>query len=319
MSSGFVGRSKFVFVVLALIFMLLMSSCYLNRDVAPSEVGIQLYRNAIIGVVGPGVYSDFWRFFADFETVDVGAMTFSVEDPEVLTKDNQAVGVRITIQARRESGTDAVKNLLTNWPALIDNQVFIDTISATAREGIKNGVRGFSLAQLLDDRNGLADAVRSQLQSDADKYSGLIINVTVENIEPSKEFMSVLNEKALLKVETEKETERGALIEQKAKNDVLQAQKDVSVLDEQLKKQEAQTRVDVEIASREGKKTAAQYEVYKTNQQAYEIRRMEILRDTLNDKTVLMFIPQGTDLNMILSQTSTGNIIPVPVPGGGQP
>jgi regulator of protease activity HflC (stomatin/prohibitin superfamily) len=109
--------------------------------------------------------------------------------------------------------------------------------------------------------------------------------------------VAILNEKAALRAETEKELERQKLINQQADNNILEAQKKAEVAAAQLIAEQAQTQVDVEIASREGKKIAAQYEVYSTNLQAYELRRLELMQKFFSDKTTYFFIPEGTDLN----------------------
>jgi regulator of protease activity HflC (stomatin/prohibitin superfamily) len=266
-------------------------------------MAVQLEDGEIKSIQGPGGrYSGGW--FETLVTVDIDTITFSVEDPEVLTSDNQAVGMRITIQARRKSDTESITNIVTNWYALTNNDQLKETISATAREGLKNGVRGFTLSELLNDRNGLGNAIREQLETDAAKYSVEIINVTVENVAPSAEYMKILSDKANLTAETAKELERQKLIAQQAANNILQAEKDVEVKEAQLLAEQAKTAVEVEIAKREGEKTAAAQEVYSLNAQAYELERLRLMALIYGDKT--MFISPGTNLFI-----NPGNIIPI--------
>lgn len=266
--------------------------------------------NKIVNVVGPGMYSG--GALAEIKVINVDALTFSVEDPEVLTSDNQAIGLKVTIQARRKSDKDSVMNLMTNWSTLTDDGNFVNTVAATAREGMKNGVRSFTLDKLLDDRNGLANNIKDQLEQDSEKYSAEIINVTIENVAPSAEYMKALNDKALLRVNTEVEVQRQSLINQQAANDILQAEKSKTVLEKQLDVQKAQTAIDVEIAQREGKKVAAAQQVYTDNPQAFELKRLELIQRMFGTGTVY-FIPEGTDLTQFFNTTGT-NIVPVPQP-----
>lgn len=303
---------KMLFVLSVLVMAALTTGCYFNEEVQPNQVAVKLYKNQIESIADKpgGVYSAVTCFYCDLKAVDIDTQTFSVEDPEVLTKDNQAVGVKITIQARRKSDAESIKNLLTNWSLLVDNIQFTNTISATAREGMKNGVRNFTLGELLNDRNGLAGDIKTQLEADAMKYSGEIVNVTIENIGPSAEYMTILSETANLKAQTDQEVRRQDLINQKASNNVLEQNKRVEVAAAQVKAEEAETQVQVEIARRQGEIVAAQNQVYTLNPQAYELKKLELMQNIFNNKTI-MFIPEGTNLTTFLNGFSGQNVVPV--------
>lgn len=294
------GFRKFLIVMLLASFAL--SGCVFRESVQENEVGVLLFKNQVIDVVGAGVITDM-RYWADLKVTNIDTLTFSVEDPEVLTSGNQAVGIRITIQGRRRSDAESIRNIYSNWNSIFkNNEALINVVTATAREGIKNSVREFSLTELLDDRNGLALSMTEQLEADAGKYSFEIINVTIENITVDPEYMAVLNQKAVINVETEKELERQKLIKQKADNDKLQAQNDVAVLVEQIKVQQEKTKLELEIATREGKKIAAQYEVYSKNKEAFELEKLLRLKELFGEGTIY-FIPQGTDLTTFFNAT----------------
>lgn len=295
-------------MLLVVMLSFLLTGCVFNEDVKANQIGVMLVRNKIDSVLGAGVYTNM-GFFSDLKTVSIDTLTFSVEDPEVLTSDNQAVGAVITIQGRRMSDDASIINIVTNWNSLTNDENLVKTVSATAREGLKNSIRGFSLTQLLDDRNGLANRITEQLELDASKYSFEVINVTVENISVDPKYMEVLNTKAILRAETEKELERQKLIKQKAENDILQAQYDVTVLNEQTKVQIAQTEYDLEIAQREGKMIEAVNKVYTLNPQAFQLEQLRLLKELFGTGTVY-FIPQGTDLTSFFNSTGT-TILPV--------
>lgn len=300
---------KFLIVLFALFS---MSACYWNDEVGTNQVAVQLDENKIQSVVGPGVYTDM-GFFADLKTMDVDTQTFSVDDPEVLTKDNQAVGVKVTIQARRKSDNDSVRNIFEKWSTLTDNTALVNTISATAREGMKNGTRGYTLTELLNDRNGLADAIALSLKDDAEKYSVEIVNVTIENIAPSAQYMAILSETANIKAQTDQEIRRQDLINQQAANDILAQQQRVKVAEAQVIAEQAETAVQVEIAERQNQIIAAQNEVYQINPQAFELRRLELMEKILGDKSVV-YLP--ADVVMNLFQNFGNGVVPIP---GTQP
>lgn len=297
-------RMVSIFVMAAI----LLTGCYWNKEVDTHEVGAQFDKNAVRVCAGPGVYTDL-GWFADLRKYSVATLTFEVEDPEVATKDNQLVGIRITIQARRMSDCDSVKSFFSNWANLIDDTKLIETIDATAREGLKNGARLYTLTDLLNDRNKLADAVQEQVAQDAAEYSTEIINVTVENVALDPAYAKVLQETAKLKAEEDYQARRQSLIQQQAKTDLFERQQAQLVLAEQLKVEEAKTNVEVEIAEREGQKIAAANQVYIDNPAAFTLEQLKLMQSMFGEGTVY-FIPQGTSLSTYFL-TGNGQFIPV--------
>lgn len=303
-------RNKIVVLLATLVFFL--TGCVFQSEVQTNQMSVDLYKNEIVAVRGPGVYTHLGCFFCDLKTVDVDTLTFSVEDPEVLTKDNQAVGEKITIQARRKADDASVKNIFTNWSTYTNDDVLKATISATALEGMKNGTRVYTLTELLDDRNGLADAISKSLEEDAKEYSVEIVNVTIANIAPSTQYMAILSETANIKAQTDQEIRRQDLINQKAKNSILEQEKRVEVANAQVVAEQAETKVQVEIANRQGEIVAASNQVYADNPQAFELHRLELLKDVIGDKTVI-YLPSDA-LVTLLTGNSTSPFIPLPQP-----
>lgn len=296
--------------IVMVLFAVLLSGCYWNDEISPSEVGAKLYKNRVESCTGAGGVETDMRYFSDLEKISIATLTFEVEDAEVATKDNQLVGVRITIQARRKADCDSVKGFLSNWSHLRDDAILQDTIDATAREGIKNGTRQFTLTELLDDRNGLSTAITEQLTQDAGKYNAEIVNVTIENVAIAPEYAQVLQDTAQLKAQQDYELRRQTLVKQKAETDLYERQQEQLVLAEQLKVEKANTLVEVEIARRAGEKTKAANEVYQVNEQAFELERLRLMKEVFNNKTVI-FLPEGSDPNMIFGMNG---IVPVTQP-----
>ncbi len=290
-------NKKFFVLSVLVVLSMFLQACYIGQDVQTNQVAVELEKNRIVRVVNAGVYTS-WGFYNEMKVMNVDTLTFGVEDPEVLTRDNQAVGVKITIQARRKSDEESVKNIFENWASTVDDNKLVEVISATAREGLKNGVRNYNLSELLNDRNGLGNSIGEQLSLDASKYSVEIINVTIENVSPSPDYMAILADKANITAETEKELERQKLIEQQASNDILQAQKTAQVKLEQVEAERAITAVEVEIAKREGQVTAASQQVYTDNPQAFMLEQLRLL-DAIFDGQTVYYLPEGTDLTTV--------------------
>lgn len=299
---------KIKYLVILLIVSFLLSACYINEEVDANEIGVKMRAGEIENCVSPGVYTEM-GWFQDLRQISSATVKLSVADPEVATQDNQLVGVEITIQARRMTDCDSAHNILTNWPALVDDQALIDTIDATAREGIKVGTRSFTLTQLLDDRNSLAQKIEDSLVGDATVYSVKIVNVIVNNIAIETGYANQLKEKALLTAQIETELRRQDLIKQTASNNILEQERRTAVLGEQVKAEQAQTAVQLEIATRAGKMIAAENQVYITNQYAYDLEKLRLMKDILGDKSTFYFIPEGTDITMLWNPSS---VVPIP-------
>lgn len=301
---------KTILCVVSLLVLLTLSACEFQRDVNPDQVAVFTYRNSIEECKGAGTYTR-WGWYQEIEIVDRNTITLEVEDPEVATSNNQLVGARVTIMFRRMSDCASVTGLLTNWSLLRDDSALRDTVDANAREAIKNGVRGFTLTELLNDRNGLSQAISDQLELDTAKYFVEIVNVTIENIALDPEYAETLKRTAQLTAQEEYAQRRQNVIQQEAETNKFEQEQRAEVLQLQLAAEKAQTDVDVEIARREGEKIKAANQVYETNEFAYELRRLELISQILGDKTTMWFVDPNTDLTLILNGME--EIVPVPL------
>lgn len=296
----------------------LLTGCFINDDVKTDQSGIIVDGGKIIECVGPGVYTR-WGFFTDLVEVSNGTVTFEVSDPQVATKDSQLVSVIVTIQARRNADCDSLKNLLTNWPALVDDANLINTITATTNEAIKVGTRQFDLTELLNDRVGLSSAIETALENDSNKYSTTIINVTIKDVGLDPAYAEVLQQKALLTVQIEAALREQDLIKQQAANDKLAQEQRTLVSLAQLDAEKAETAVQVEIATRAGNVVEAANNVYLINPAAFELEKLRLLKEVLGDKAVIYFVNENTDLTLLLSNIASGQVVPVAPNGETQP
>jgi hypothetical protein len=299
----------FITFIVGLMALFSLSGCFLMEEVAIEESAIIVAgENKTLSCVGPGIHTS-WGWWDDLIHIPTKGVTFQVEDKEVMTSTNQAVGVLITIQARRSSSCEELKTLVTKFPTLMNDKELISVVSAVAREGMKNGVRGFTLDGLLDDRNGLAKAISTQIREDTGKFGIQLENLTIENIALDPAYVKELNDKATITAQTSKELERQKLIKQTSDNEILTRQQQVKINEEQLKVEKSLTSVQIEIAKREGEKVTASNEVYRLNPYAYELKRLELLKGVLGDKSAIYFVPTGTDLTMLWG---AGGVTPIP-------
>lgn len=285
-----------------LMLLAVLTGCVLNEEVATNEVGIIENGGQILRCVGPGFQTE--GGWADLETYNVDPIIFEVKNESVATEDTQIVKVLATVQARRKGDCESTKLLYTNWASLLVDQNLITSISGVAAQAIKTGVRGYSLAELLDDRDGLATSIMTELQAQPLSAVVEFISVAVSDVDPDDTYVQLLQDKANLTAQIDLEARRQDLIEQQAANSIFEQEQKALAEAARLKAEQATTLVEVEIASREGQKTSAAYQVYVTNPQAFELERLRLLAQVYNDKTVII-VPEGSSQNLFIQQPGT--------------
>ena len=108
------GIVALVVVVLLVVFGIGNQHAYFLARVDQEEVGVQFRGGRIVEVVGPGVYSDV-ALYAELKKVSSAAVSFSVEDPEVITSDRQRIGLKVSGDVFRPAGAN-FEQLRELWP-----------------------------------------------------------------------------------------------------------------------------------------------------------------------------------------------------------
>ena len=160
---------------------------YINKRVASDEVGVELIRGEFIRVVPPGVYQNLQRF-ADMKTVNVSAIEFSSTDPEVLTADQQRIGLVVSGTVTRPGIVNGAELTSENWrqyQALYTNdKMLIARVAALSQQAMKVcvGDRTFEEAAIGATRNDLRICIQDEIRSYALPYFLTINNVIVPEI-----------------------------------------------------------------------------------------------------------------------------------------
>lgn len=292
--------------------MLASAGCYFQDGVAANQVGLQMDGGRVNNCVGAGIYTDF-NFFADLRQIPADTSVFEYSDPQVSTNDKQLVGVTVTVQVRRKTDCDSLRNLVSNWSSIADNNEQMGKlIGSLVNSSMKVGVYQFSLDSLLADRNGLAGKIEGDLRTELAKSSIEVTNVSIKDVAINAAYAKVLDDKALLTVQIETEKRKQDLIKQQAENARLEQDQKALTLAAQLSAEQAKTKVELEIAARDGALTSERNKVYQLNPAALELERLKLLQGVLGDKATIYFITPGTNISLLLGQFSG---TPVPVIG----
>lgn len=110
----YIIRGIIVFVVLIVIFALSKPHWYLFERVNPDQIGIKTRGGQIVEVVPAGIYSDI-GLFVSLEKYSTLAFQFTSTDPEVITQDNQRLGVTVTGSSFRPQYTTDERVLANLW------------------------------------------------------------------------------------------------------------------------------------------------------------------------------------------------------------
>ncbi len=280
---------------------LLLGGCFWNEQVEANETGLILGDGVSIqSIVGPGRYTN-WGWFAELAKVDTSAKTVEWEDPDLWTSDKQPVAFKVGVTYRRKPDAESVRHVWTiyNGEARDDKALAQQVLNRIPRVA-KAVTTKFNLDQMLGTEGGIEQG-RSELQkemagllnAELAEFDVELLDIGVNNIGADQEYMDQLKQKAVAKIAAEVATQR------------------TSQLQEQLKQEQAQTNIALEIARRENSVAEEKAKVYSLSPQAYELKRLELLADVIGSNDKVYFVPQGSDLTLILGGQGQ-QVVPIP-------
>lgn len=276
----------------------LFCSCYHKKEVDTSEVGIKMDDGvSISSVVGPGRYTNM-GWYSDLVAMDTSTKELSMTIEDVSTSDKQTVSVTLYTEVARKSDETSVRNLWKNYNAAAR---YDEQLLKMVSDLHYSAVNKVSTQYTIDEMLGIADSskTRTTLESDIAKNlaaalepRGISLVITqVKNVGVDPDYQAKLQEKSTAAIEIE-------LAAQKAEQ-----------LEKQLEQEVAQTNIDLEKARRANLVAEEQAKVYEESEEAYELKRLELLKDMLGESDKVYFIPEGTDITLFL-----GNQVDTPVP-----
>lgn len=174
---------------------------YAFKTVDTGQVGVEVKRGEFIGVVGPGSYTEPFNWNSDIITVNTHAITFTAEDPEVLTKDLQRIGVTVSGDLFRPGLGELNEDLWEQYRPYYDSreesadQALLALVSNMAKQAMKVcvGERTFEQAAVGEQRNDLFVCIDEQLSSLMSEYGIEVKNVVVPNIAISTTMQAQLD------------------------------------------------------------------------------------------------------------------------------
>jgi len=253
-----------ILVLVAIVLLLFASSqfFYLFKQVGPNEVGVKIRGGQIADIVPPGVYNDF-GLYVRLDRYSTAEYHFSVNDPEVLTKDQQRLGVTVSGSVFRPDAreTEKVKELYTQYRQVyIYDETLQRVMNDLAMQAMKVciGDRLFSEAVVGTSRDSVKECINTELGKLVLPYGLKIANVTVPSVALSAEVQAKLDAITQSRLDTEKALQDQA--KNIAQGKAQQAEQEAAIRVEQSKKQE-QARQEAILAELEQKSLVAQQAV----------------------------------------------------------
>jgi hypothetical protein len=227
-------------IVFLILFGFASQHFYLFRKVEVDQVGVMKRGGQILRVVPAGLYSDV-ALFADLQTYSTQAYQFNVADKELITSDNQRIGVTVSGSFFRPdySKADRIPDLWSRYNHIYTadqalNQVAID-LSAQAMKVCVGG-KPFRDSIIGAGRDTLRSCIDEELSKLADPYGLEVSNVTVPNVELSPEVQGLLDAITKSRLETEKATQDR--LKAMAQGEATKAEQEAQIRVEQSRTQE---------------------------------------------------------------------------------
>lgn len=287
---------KKVFLLASLLVLTLVSTtaCYYNKQVGSNQIGLKMDDGVTISeVVGSGRYTNL-GWYAGLTCIDTASHTLVWEDADVWTSDKQVVGFTASATYARKSDEESVRKMWKEYNAAARDDEQLDQL---VRSRIPRIVKQVSTQMTLDEMLGIAESDKNRttlqenieflLSAELDNCGIQLIDFGVNNISVDPVYQSKMQEKSTAAIEIE-------LAQQRAQQ-----------LEKQLEQEKAQTEIDLEKARRNNLVAEENAKVYEESKEAYELKRLELLKDMLGESDKVYFIPEGTDITLFL-----GNEIP---------
>ncbi len=213
---------------------------YLFKKVDTNQIGVQKRGGQIINIVPPGLYSDV-ALFAELVTYSTQAYQFSVADQELITSDNQRIGITVSGSFFRPdfAKADLIPQLWTKYSQIytIDErlQAVANDLAAQAMK-VCVGNRPFRESIIGAGRDDLRNCVDTELSKLAEPYGLDVSNVTVPNVALSQEVQALLDSITKSRLETEKADQDR--LKALAQGEAMQAEQEAVIRVEQSRIQE---------------------------------------------------------------------------------
>jgi hypothetical protein len=283
-------------LLLLVVLSLMLSGCYWQQSIDPSQVGVKLDDGiSISGIVGPGRYSA-GGWYSSMREVDISVKTTEWEDPDLVTSDKQPIGLKLALSYHRNPSDACVKQMYETYNSELFDNARLDTlVKSRVPNSAKDNTAKMTLDQMLFGREAFALALTQSVDIEMAKICVILDTVQVANIGADPGYMEKLKQKAQVIQDREIAVES------------------VKTAEENLKKTKAETEIQLELARRQNAMNQELAKTYELNENYFKLEQLKLIREIVaagGGSTKWVFVPEDSNLSFIDSGGT--DIVPVP-------
>ncbi len=271
-------------VLLAFVFSFLGQFFYFLERVEEDQIGVQFRGGQIEEVVGPGVYTAA-GLYVDVQTISRNGVPFSVEDPEIITKDKQRIGLVVSGDVFRPTDFDTVRNKWAEYRSIYQNdELARERVAQLTRQSMKVcvGDRTFDDNIIGTARDALRACIDEEVNILAQEFGLSIRNLVVPEVILSPEVQVALDAIVQSRLATEKAAQDE--LRQRAEALSEQARQEGEIKVEQSRIQE-QARQQTTLAVLEQERLQAQLAIIEA-ERANDLARLETQRQSIEAEKI---------------------------------
>lgn len=325
-------------ILLLVILGLILTACVCNASAGNGERVLILKNGQVQEMLPAGERKTTFDPYTSAETIDVKDKLIEWSDPDLVTKDQQPIGITLSVVYARSADEATIKKLFQSNPEVAKDDAALQTFVESQIGGAtKNVTVAFTLNQMLGvenlneaqvtsletafklspqtlkaiaGRELAAFLIKNQLTEALQPFGILVRDVVIKNLAPSPEYMALLEQKG------NKKAEQDVLREQRITDNLANENANKSELEKleaqrqqaeaQLAVEEALTKVRLEIAGRDAQELALIAEVYANNPLYAQVIVAQTIATALQNAQTLV-LPENF--------MWTGQLPTAPVPG----
>jgi len=304
-----------IFVVLLISIMMSMAGCY-DTVVQQNSVGIEYSEGVMTGLKSPGRHrSNDMKLTLEIYDGNTNSATWTNSD--IWTSDKQKIELAITVHYARNTQEESVKKMLRLYSTAAKDDFSLQAlVLSKVPETVKNVTTTYKIDNMVglgDDRSKNRETFKADIMEPlavALELCGIdLIDLQIDNIQPSAEYETEMQQKSLLLLKQETLEQQKLLDEAQAKAQIDKNMNQIAVLQAQQELEKAQTDLEVEKARRENLIAAEKAKTLDLSPAAFELERLEKLAKIYGPADKWFFVQPGVDLNFIVNGED-GTIIP---------
>lgn len=295
-------KKQWLAFVLAALFVLV--GCYGCFAVSESQRVLLIKSGSLTDVRGAGMVSADFDPLAEAVVVDLSDQRavwntlVDEADTGLVTGDGQPIDVAISVNYQRSGDVAVIRRMWSERPNLLRNndaleQFVLDRVKAISKSvtpqftlnqmlGLTQNAAGELIIGEETGRLELAERILIPLQTEATKIGVTITAVLITDIEPSAEYVTVLEGIALARIRQDEAREQAR---QRAA---------------QLEIERQQTAIELEQANRQQQVNAIRGQTYANNPVLYQLELARLAAEAIRERDKVIFVPEGSNLSFIL-------------------